>query len=81
MHVVAVEDGLSNVRDALKDSGFTVVGMGPEELRRAAAVVIGDGDIDILQMQDIKTGAPVISAEGRNAEEVVDDLRKKLNLL
>ncbi|HHW41231.1 MAG TPA: hypothetical protein GXX19_08805 [Syntrophomonadaceae bacterium] len=34
MRVVAVEDGLTNVRAALKEAGFTVVGMGPDELGR-----------------------------------------------
>jgi len=81
MRVVAVEDGLTNVRAALKEAGFTVVGMGPGELKQAQAVVISGGDIDILQRQDIKTGVPVINAEARSTDEIVDDVREKFNLL
>ncbi len=81
MRVVAVEDGLTNVRAALKEAGFTVVGMGPDELRRAQAVVIGGGDIDVLQRQDIKTDVPVINAGGRSAGEIVNDVREKFNLM
>ncbi|MGB9792125.1 MAG: YkuS family protein [Thermacetogeniaceae bacterium] len=81
MHVVAVEDGLGNIRDALEDAGFLVVGMEPEDLSRADAVVISGGDIDILQMENIEADVPVISAEGRSAEEVVDDVRERLELL
>ncbi len=81
MRVVAVEEGLANVKDALKEAGFTVVDMGPDELKRAQAVVISGGDIDILQRQDIKTDVPVINAGARSADEIVDDVREKFNLM
>ncbi len=79
MRVVAVEDGLTNVRTALAEAGFEVTGMGPEEIKRAQAVVISGLDVDVLQRQDIKTGVPVISAEGRSAAEIVADLRGRLH--
>ncbi|MDH7577403.1 MAG: YkuS family protein [Bacillota bacterium] len=78
MPVVAVEDGLTNVRRALAEAGFEVTGMGREEMKRAQAVVISGLDVDVLQRQDIKTEVPVISAGGRSAAEVVEDLRGRL---
>ncbi len=79
MPVVAVEDGLTNVRQALAEAGFEVTGMGPEEIRRAQAVVISGLDTDVLQRQDLQTGAPVIGAGGRSAEEIVEDVRQRLS--
>lgn len=81
MHIVAVEDGLDNIREALEEAGFLVVGMDPEDLSRADAVVISGGDIDVLQMEDIEADVPVISAEGRSADEVVDDVSERLELI
>ncbi|HHW41230.1 MAG TPA: hypothetical protein GXX19_08800 [Syntrophomonadaceae bacterium] len=43
--------------------------------------MIGGGDIDLLQRQDIKTDVPVISAEARSADEIVDDVREKFDLV
>lgn len=78
MPLVAVEEGLTNVRQALKTAGFEVTGMGPEEIRQAQAVVVSGLDTDVLQRQDIKTEVPVISAKGRSAADVVKDVKWRI---
>lgn len=78
MAFVAVEDDLGNVRSALMDAGFQVIGMTPADLRRAEAVVVSGMDIDLLQQQDICTEVPVINAVGRSAAEIVTDLQRRL---
>jgi hypothetical protein len=75
---IAVEDELSNVRSALVDAGFQVVGMTPAELRKAEAVVVSGMDINLMQQQDICTEVPVINAVGRSAAEIVTDLKQRL---
>lgn len=78
MAFVAVEDGLGNVRSALVDAGFQVIGMTPADLRKAQAVIVSGTDINMLQQQDIRTKAPVINAAGRTAAEIVNDLQQRL---
>ncbi len=76
--LVAVEEGLTQVRQALEAAGFRVVGMGPEEIRRARAVVVSGSDENFLQDETRVTGTPVISARGLTAEEVVAAVRERL---
>ncbi|AFV10291.1 hypothetical protein Tph_c00410 [Thermacetogenium phaeum DSM 12270] len=78
MAFVAVEDELGNVRSALEDAGYRVVGMNPADLRRAQAVVVSGMDIDMLQQEDIRTDVPVINAAGLSAEEIVAAVRERL---
>jgi len=75
--VVAVEEGLSHISRALEDAGYEVTKLEPEELKKARAVVVSGIDTDVLQFQDIKTEAPIISAEGRTVEEVVEEVKRR----
>lgn len=78
MPVIAVEDGLSNVRRALEEAGFEVTGMSPKDLKRAQAVVVSGLDSNVLQQQDIVTDVPVIDARALSAEEVIEDIKSRL---
>lgn len=78
MAFVAVEEELGNVRSALEEAGYRVVGMNPADLRRAQAVVVSGMDVNMLQQEDIRTDVPVINAAGRSAEEIVAAIRERL---
>jgi len=58
---IAVEEGLSNIKEHLSRHGYQVVGF-DDGLHDAEAVVISGGDRDFLGFTEPHTGAPVISA-------------------
>ncbi len=75
---IAVEDSLSNVRQELAAGGFEIVDMTDENLKYADAVIINGGDKDFMNMSDIVTKAPVIDARGLSAQEVHEELKKRI---
>ncbi|MGB4503460.1 MAG: YkuS family protein [Syntrophaceticus sp.] len=79
MAYIAVEEGLGNVQKALKEAGHQVVGLEPGNLERARVIVVSGMDDNMLQQQDIKTTAPVISAAGQSAQEIVETVRERLS--
>lgn len=74
--IIAVEGGLENVRQALRQEGYTVVGLEDPESTAAAAVIVSGLDDNFLQQQARATRAPVIAAAGKTAEEILADLEK-----
>jgi len=76
--IVAVEDGLSQISRALEDAGYEVRKLEPRELKNAEAIILSGIDTDFLQFQDVETKAPIISAEGRTAEEVVEEVKRRI---
>ncbi len=68
--LVAMEDGLSSYRRHLEDRGYQVVGMDPENMRRAQAVVVSGIDDRFLGMADIDTEKRVVLAAGLTPAEV-----------
>jgi Uncharacterised protein family (UPF0180). len=76
--VVAVEDGLNNVTQALHNAGFKTTPLEGESLKNVQAVVVkGDGTDILAPKWPIKM--PVINASGRSADEIVDVLRDRLS--
>jgi hypothetical protein len=71
---VAVEDNLTPVRDLLQQKGFEVVSV--DRVQDADYVVLTGGDDNIMGIQTIMTKAPVITAEGRTAEEIVAEIER-----
>ena len=75
---IAVEDGLSNVEQALNAAGFQTTPLEGHTFYNVQAVVVrGDGR-NILNAEP-RFNVPVIDASGRSAEEVVDVLRDRLS--
>jgi len=79
-HTIAVESGLTPVRNELRRRGYRVVELTPQGLPTADVVVITGGDDNFMGTQHIDTRAPVIIAEGRTTEEIVRAIEDKLNL-
>lgn len=73
MRKIAVEDNLTGVRDLLEKSGYEVVRLA--EQREADAIVVTGMDNNVLNMQDIATGVPVIDASGKTPQEILESLR------
>ncbi|MCW3488962.1 YkuS family protein [Dethiobacter alkaliphilus] len=72
---VAVEEGLSPIREYLQQKGYKVVDM--KSVAQADAAVISGGDKNFMNMQDAMTDAPVISAQGLTPEDVLKQLESK----
>jgi hypothetical protein len=66
---VAVENGLSNVKAALQNSGFEVVGM--DSAGGAACCVVSGQDKNVMGIADTYTQASVINCDGLTEDEVV----------
>ncbi len=79
--LIAVEDSLTPVVEALRDKGYAVMGLDEGDLDQVEAVVVSGQDDDIMGIQTIHTKAPVINAQGRSAEEVVQDIEERLGEL
>lgn len=75
---IAVEEGLTNVVQALHASGFHTTSLEGDDLFNVRAVVIKGDGTDILA-SPVNLRVPVINASGRSAEEVVEVLRDRLS--
>ena len=72
--MIAVEEGLTNVIQALHNAGFKTTSLEGQPLQNVrAAVVKGDGTDILAPEWSVKV--PVINASGRSADEIVDVLR------
>ncbi|HBG22848.1 MAG: YkuS family protein [Syntrophaceticus sp.] len=78
MAYIAVEEGLGNVRKALKEAGYQVMALSAENLERARAIVITGMDNNMMQQQDISTDVPVINASGQSVQEIVESVQERL---
>lgn len=75
---IAVEEGLTNVVQALHASGFHTTSLEGDDLFNVRAVVI-KGDGTDISASPVNLRVPVINASGRSAEEVVEVLRDRLS--
>lgn len=74
--VIAVEEGLSQVRNALERGGYAVVK--PGSPGRTDATVITGMDENVMGRQDILDKSVVINASGKTVEQILDDLKQRL---
>ncbi|MGI6610671.1 MAG: YkuS family protein [Limnochordia bacterium] len=74
---IAVDDELGNVRQALADAGYEVVGI--EEPTESADVVVLSGMTqDMAGYQGMQSDSAVVNAAGMSAEDVVVEVGKRL---
>ena len=76
--LIAVEEGLENVNQALHYAGFKTTPLEGEKLQNVRAVVVKGDGTDILA-PEWPAKMPVINASGRSADEIVDVLRDRLS--
>lgn len=72
--IIAVEQNLSNVIDLLETEGYEVVALDNTDLDSVDAIVVSGADINLMNIQNTLTEVPVISAAGKSAEEVLDEI-------
>jgi len=73
--IVAVEEGLTPVRDFLQAKGCQVVGMAEAEKKQVDAIVISGLDQNVTGMEDIVSKTPIIvNAKGRTPAEIWNDI-------
>jgi len=78
MRIIAVEEALTPVAEALQNRGYSVVGFREGDLGRAEALVVSGQDDNIMGIQNIRSRAPVINAEGRTPDDVVREIEERL---
>ncbi len=72
--IIAVEPNLSNVIDLLETEGYDVVSLDQSSFDAVDAIIVSGADINLMNMQDTVTDVPVISAAGKTAAEILDEL-------
>lgn len=74
MKSVAVEQGLTPVKQYLEQKGCQVVDMATDRKQQqgVCAVVITGADKNLMGIQTIVNNVPVISADGLSPEDVYD---------
>ncbi|MEW6523543.1 MAG: YkuS family protein [Bacillota bacterium] len=75
--VIAVEAGLTPLEKLLRRDGYEVVSLAGNAWKHASAVVVSGMDSGEMNVQDVKTRAPVINAAGRSPEEVMEEVRRR----
>lgn len=80
---IAVEKGLTQVQQALEHAGFATLTLdqqrGQEDWRNASMIVVSGINENFMGIQDTDTKAPVISAAGLTAEEIVRIAKERLH--
>ncbi|SHJ52157.1 Uncharacterised protein family (UPF0180) [Geosporobacter subterraneus DSM 17957] len=81
MKRVAVEKSLGNVRNYLKEKGFTVTDLDQAKnyLDGFDAVVVSGQDDNFMGIHDTSTKAPVINARGMDVEDVYKQIKNRLS--
>lgn len=75
---IAVEEGLTDVRQMLEGEGFRVVPLDHQSAQWAGVIIVTGQDEDFLNMQAPLTAAAVINAEGKTAQEIVGQVQDKM---
>lgn len=78
--VVAVASELGNVAARLKAAGYTVVGLRETDLKQVGAVIVSGVSDDLMGIQTTVTKAPVIDANGRTEDEILETVAERLEL-
>lgn len=81
MKTVAVEEGLTPVREYLESQGCQVVDMsnGQNQPSGASVMVVTGMDKNLMGMQSVQQNIPVISAEGLSPEDVYNRVKSHLH--
>lgn len=72
---VALDDSLSPIKRALEKEGYKVTRMGDV---KADAIIVSGIDDTFMGAEDVAQNIPVINAQGKTADQVLDELRRKL---
>lgn len=81
---IGIERSLSDIKSLLEQNNYNVVEMdnSNSDTKRAQkkfdAIIVSGLDSNFLGMQDTLSNTPVITADGKTAEEVYSELKNRL---
>lgn len=75
--VVAVEDNLEPVKKHLTSQGCQVISLEKAKDQQIDAVVLSGMDQNIMGMENVMINAPIITASGKSAEEIWDEISRR----
>lgn len=81
---IGIERSLSDIKSLLEQNNYNVVEMdnANSDTKRAQkkfdAIIVSGLDSNFLGMQDTLSNTPVITADGKTAEEVYSELKDRL---
>ena len=80
MRKIGVEDGLTNVQEALQERGYEVVPIHNEaDVQDLDCCIVSGLDSNVMGMQTISIEGPVIEASGLSAEEICQEVENRLH--
>jgi hypothetical protein len=78
MAKIAVEDSLTNIKQALQNSGHEVVSLGASNMQDCQYCVISGQDENMMGMANVETQGSVINASGLTADQVLEQVSRGL---
>ncbi|GIN21300.1 YkuS family protein [Siminovitchia fordii] len=77
---IGVEEGLTNVSQALQEKGYQVISLsGTSDLNNVDCCVVTGMDSNIMGIETTSTQVPVIEANGLSADEICQKVDQKLH--
>lgn len=76
MAKIAVEPSLTDVKQLLQEKGHEVVSM--DNIANCSCAVITGQDNNVMGMSNTSTNASVINAEGKTAQQIVDQVLQSI---
>lgn len=78
---IAVEDGLDQVKQALRHEGFEITKLSPGTMVRVDAAVVSGMSNNFMGIEDTDGNKfPVIEAAGKTADEIVRRIKEHSNV-
>ena len=75
--VIAVDDGLTPVKNFLAAKGCQVIDVEAAKQQQVSAIILSGMDENFLGIQDVIIDAPVITAKGMSPEQVWNSILEK----
>ena len=76
--LIAVDDSLSNIKDALRKQGYQTVELSMADFRDVDAYVVDKNNEDLTKRKNTIADEMVIAASDTEVDRVINTLRQKL---
>lgn len=76
---IAVEDGLTQVKDELSSQGYQIMNLNENNAADCDCCVVSGMDDNMMGMAETVTKAPVINADGMTAQQVAEQVNQRMN--
>ena len=72
--IVGLDKALLNLADELETEGYEGVILDDSNINIVDAIIVGNTDLNLLNIQDTAIDVPVINATGKTFNEIVEEL-------